>query len=408
MQTESVTLSFTFSGSLTGDAKNKYPLSLSIFFRIYNGADYADEATASFDLSGNPVILTKTPFLTLARNDFNNQKITFDTDLALGQKVQVYYSYAGGDRKNTILQLNSGAIFSVKAKNQQVLYTQTIQCERIFPDVSQKDLLKDTLQRFGIICQTDTNNKTINFSSLKQIVNNIPNAKDWTQKVVNQGKQVNYQLGNYSQKNWLRYKFDEGVPIDVMPQYFADDFIIIHDKTINPGTPEQDLFVSIFAPSPNRPYYGGTIAQILKIDTSTDANAVDFTISTEPRLLVDNKYSLLGTGKTVMLTDGNGNNRVINDTISTPYFYKPDGNFNLCWNDKALPGLRSTYYPELQKVLQQTKKIVRYVMLTPRDITQLDLLTPIYLQQDGAYFYINKVDSWLKGRPCKVELVRLG
>lgn len=117
----------------------------------------------------------------------------------------------------------------------------------------------------------------------------------------------------------------------------------------------------------------------------------------------------MNIGKTVTLTDGVGTTRVINDIISAPYFYKSDGDYNLCWNDKApLAGLRSIYYPELQKVLQQTKKIIRYILLTPRDITELDLLTPVYLQQDGAYFYINKIDSWRKGQPCKVELVRLG
>lgn len=405
----SVTLSFTFNCKLTGQTNNDQALNAYVFFRIYNGADSADEVKTPFGLMDNPVITRVTGFgAKFGYKEFKNQKISFDTVLAQGQKVQVGYSFGGGDRHNTLFEIYAGSQFQVLVQDQTVLYTQTIQCERIFPDVSQKDLLKDTLQRFGIICQTDINSKTINFSSLKEIVGNIPNAKDWTGKVVNQGKQVNYQLGNYSQKNWLRYKFDEGVPIDVMPRYFADDFITIKDKTINPGTPEQDLFVSIFAPSPNRPYYGGTIAQILKIDTSTDANAVDFSISTQPRLLVDNKYDLRNAGKTVTLTDGVGGNRVINDIISTPYFYKSDGEYSLCWNDKELPGLRSTYYPELQKVLQQTKKIVRYLLLIPRDITELDLLTPIYLQQDGAYFYINKIDSWRKGQPCKVELVRLG
>ena len=47
-------------------------------------------------------------------------------------------------------------------------------------------------------------------------------------------------------------------------------------------------------------------------------------------------------------------------------------------------------------------------MLTPRDIAGLDLLIPIYLAQHNAYFYINKIDSWRKGQPCKIELVKLG
>lgn len=396
------TINLAFSCIMIGRAKGSKPsqLIISINLRDPNGNKNVNSATLNFD----PDIKTGT--FNLASQSFVNQKISYDADLAEGTIINI--NYQTQDSGQTYWVFKAGASLSFVPDNQTVLYGQQVQCERIFPDVSQKDLLKDTLQRFGIICQTDINSKTITFSSLKQIVANIPVAKDWTGKVVNQGKQVNYQLGNYSQKNWLRYKFDNSVGIDIMPQYFADDFITINDKTINPGTPEQDLFVSIFAPSPNRPYYGGTTSQILKIDTSTDANAVDFSIGTEPRILVDNKYNLLNTGKTVTLTDGVGGTRVLNSIISTPYFYKPDGDFNLCWNDKEHAGLRSTYYPELQKVLQQTKKIIRYLLLTPRDITELDLLTPVYLQQDGAYFYINKIDSWRKGQPCKVELVRLG
>jgi hypothetical protein len=89
--------------------------------------------------------------------------------------------------------------------------------------------------------------------------------------------------------------------------------------------------------------------------------------------------------------------------LSVPYFYKPGGEHSLLWED-----LRIAYYPELEKILQQTKKVVRYFLLTPRDILELNLLIPVYLEQDGCYYYINKIDSWRRGQPTKVELVKLG
>jgi hypothetical protein len=139
---------------------------------------------------------------------------------------------------------------------------------------------------------------------------------------------------------------------------------------------------------------------------------MDFSIGVSPRILIDQKTSL-PSGKSVTFTDGTSN-IVVNDVISTPYFYKPEGDYNLCFCDmpgtanNLLPGLKTKYYPELQKVLTQTKKVMRYFLLTPRDILELDLLIPVYLQQDNAYYYINKIDSWRKGQPCKLELVKLG
>ena len=296
-----------------------------------------------------------------------------------------------------------GATLVIESQNTTVQFDQTVQCERIFPDISQKDLLKDTLQRFGIICQTDNATRTVSFNSLRDIVNNIPIAKDWTGKCIDQGKQVSFQLGNYAQANYMKYKEDD----NVLPKGFADAQIDINNTTL-PAT--VDLFQSQFAPTLNRPYVTGQIAQIKMIDNTS--GSMDFSIGVWPRILVDQK-TRLPSGKTVTFTDGT-TNMVVNDIISTPYFYKPEGDYNLCFCDmpgtagSTMPGLKTKYYPELQKVLTQTRKVIRYFLLIPRDILELDLMIPVYLEQDNAYYYINKIDSWRKGQPCKVELAKLG
>ena len=234
---------------------------------------------------------------------------------------------------------------------------------------------------------------------------------DWSDKCIDQGKQVNYQLGNYAQVNSMEYQTDP----NLLPLKFGWDQLIINDQTLN-AVPT-DLIVSKFGPTFNRPYIGGTIAQIITIDdTSAPATGpADFTIGVAPRILVDQKLDLLALGKTVTFIDGTSTPVVVNDVISVPYFYKPDGEYNMCWCDMPgnainvkLPGLKTRYYTELQKILQNTKVIIRYFLLSPNDINGLDLLIPIYLARHNAYFYINKIDSWRKGQPCKVELVQLG
>jgi hypothetical protein len=328
---------------------------------------------------------------------------TLSCDTTLPENGGIYIGYAWEGLSGSNAHIYPGATLLIESQNTNVEFGQTVQCERIFPDISQKDLLKDTLQRFGIICQTDNASKTISFNSLKDIINNIPLAKDWSSKCLNQGKQVNYQLGNYAQVNYMKYKEDD----NVLPLDFANAQINVNDTTL---TATADLFQSQFAPTLNRPYITGTIAQIRMIDNTSDST--DFTIGVSPRILIDQK-TRLPSGKPVTFTDGT-KSTVINDIISTPYFYKPDGDYNLCFcnmpgtTSTPLPGLKTKYYPELQKVLTQTKKVIRYLLLTPLDILELDLLIPVYLQQDGTYYYINKIDSWRKGQPCKVELVKLG
>ncbi len=334
----------------------------------------------------------------LADLDINNAKVSWQTTLPADGGVYISYDWKGETPAR--VDIASGATFTVQSQNQTVQFGQNIQCERIFPDISQKDLLKDTLQRFGIICQTDNASKTISFNSLRDIVNNIPVAKDWSSKCLNQGKQVAFQLGNYAQINYMQYQNDD----NVLPLKFGWSQISIADQTL-PASGE--LFTSPFAPSLNRPYIGGTIAQINMIDPANDSK--DFTISVAPRILIDQKLNISQLNKTVTFTDGK-NTRVVNDVISTPYFHKSDapepepgyGQASLLFDN-----LRKKYYPELEKILTQTKKVVRYILLTPRDILELDLLIPVYLQQDDAYYYINKIDAWRKGQPTKVELVKL-
>jgi len=334
-----------------------------------------------------------------AEIDIFNIKLSFQTTIAQGDTLYMGYVFTG---KTPISVINyAGSTLDIVSQEQKVQFGQSIQCERILPDISQKDLLKDTLQRFGIICQTDNASKTISFNSFRDIVNNIPIAKDWTSRCIDQGKQVSFRLGNYSQVNYMQYKADD----NILPLKFGWSQINIDDQLLPAsGT----LFESQFGATLNQPYYGGTVAQIEMHDDTQEGT--DLSIGVAPRILIDQKFDLRQIGKAVTFTDG-VSTRIVNDVISIPYFYKTDapqlteeyGKGSLLFED-----LRSKYYTELEKILTRSKKVIRYFLLNPRDILELDLLIPVYLQQDGAYYYINKIDSWRKGQPCKVELVKLG
>jgi len=330
--------------------------------------------------------------------DIYKKKLSCEVELEQGQPLEVHYIWMGGNPSHFTIE--PGATFSVKAQNQTLKYTQKVQCERIFPDVSAKDLLKDTLQRFGIVCQTDNATRTVAFNSYNDVVQNIPIAKNWSKKCLDQGKSISFQLGGYAQNNYLKYKADEAV----LPPGFADAVIKVADATL-PAT--ADLFESQFGASLNRPYYGGTITQIKMMDAE---NADDEFSGVTPRILIDQKLDLRTLGKTVTFTDG-VKSVTVNDYISTPYFYKDDApELTLAYGKASLKfdDLRKRYYPELEKILKQTKKVIRYFLLSPRDILELDLMIPVYLEQDSAYYYINKIDAWRKGQATKVELVKLG
>ncbi|WP_214072400.1 hypothetical protein [Mucilaginibacter sp. dw_454] len=394
------------SAYLSGKITGSHPTYLHVAITVHTPGEPDVEAT-SLDFNWDMGTWVRDPGTSggsiTGHLSIPKQTISCELELAIGQSIEVNYTWKGDNP--SYFSIPAGCTFNVLSQNNIVKYTQPVQCERIFPDISQKDLLKDVFQRFGIMCQTNNAAKTISFNTLKDIVDNIPAAKNWSARCLDQGKTISFQLGNYAQANNLKYKSDDAIT----PVAFADDVIKVNDTTLQATV---DLFESQFAPTLNRSYIGGTIAQIKMIDT--DSDSTDFSIGVSPRILVDQKLNINSLQKTVTFTDGSSI-RVVNDIISTPYFYKPDGQYNLCFGDmpaagqtSKLQGSRTKYYPELEKVLKQTKKVVRYFLLTPRDILEIDLLIPIYLEQDSAYYYINKIDSWRKGQPTKVELVKLG
>lgn len=336
--------------------------------------------------------------------DIYNAIISFQTTIAQGGGVYVGYQWHG--RVGSYAYIYPNATFEIKSQNQSVQFGQMVQCERIFPDVSQKDLLKDMLWRFGIICQTDDYSATITFSSLGDIVNNIPTAKDWSSKLINQGVQVSTNPGSYSQINYMEYQVDPNNGLTLIPLKKWWSKIIIKNKTLSAIA--QDWVVSMFGGSLNRPYYGDSIAYIQMVDPTDTQKS--FSVSVAPRILIDQKLNIGALQRSVRFTDNPtgdlndpAHNVIINDIISVPYFDKPGGQYSLDWEK-----LRLLNYPALEKVLNNYKKISDYFLLSAKDIAELNLLVPIYLEQYSSYFYINKVNSWIENVPVKIDLIKLG
>ncbi len=321
-------------------------------------------------------------------NYFYNQPLIFDIDLQVGDKIRAVIEIPGSFVPRGIIY--AGATLTITNTAADLAYGQEIDAEMIFPDISQKELLKDTFQHFGIICSSNPNKKEIAFNHFDDIIKNIPKAKDWSKKVVDQGKTTFFQLGSYAQNNDMICKPDDNVPAKL-----GKSSIPIDDLTLPLQT---NIIESIFAASVGSTINGFSCALIKKLETT---DATDFTISTQPRLLIDNKVDLSQTGKIFSFTDG-GVPVNVSGIVSLPYFENPAIEESLSFDY-----LRKTYYQAIQRLLHRPKKIGAFFILSPIDIAELDLMIPVYLEQESSYFYINKVSNWIKGRPTQVELVKL-
>ena len=69
--------------------------------------------------------------------------------------------------------------------------------------------------------------------------------------------------------------------------------------------------------------------------------------------------------------------------------------------------LLNYYNPFYSQMLVKYRKLTLYIVLDSYNIQQFQPLVPVYLDQFGAYFFVNKIDGFKENYLTKVELVRL-
>ena len=74
----------------------------------------------------------------IAHKTFETQTLSASTALTPGDKISIRYEFFGDQPASFIFY--KGATFTIASQNQSVKYTQTVQCERIFPDISSERL----------------------------------------------------------------------------------------------------------------------------------------------------------------------------------------------------------------------------------------------------------------------------
>jgi hypothetical protein len=254
--------------------------------------------------------------------------------------------------------------------------------------------------------------KIVYFHQFKKLYDNKPRAKNWTNKIDMRSRKVEYKVGSYAQKNVLKYKEDKNDKEFILNS--ADGSLTVADENL---ATKKDLFSLIVAGTyETSQYLGGLQAPIIrKIKALPDPDD-SFSVSTEPRLLYDFVMPGEPDGSgplAVPITLTDGTTTVTQDTqIPLPYFatippaltlsFGPIGR-SLAWQNLLI-----YYYKELSLMLDKAKVLQVEAEITPQDIAELDQLTPIYLDQEAAYFYLNLLDKFVNdGRKSSLELIRL-
>lgn len=256
------------------------------------------------------------------------------------------------------------------------------------PDLTQIEFIKLVCNIFGLIPDVTARDKKIKFWNYNDLYDNIPNARDWSAYLSEQDDETEYKFGDYAQRNYIKYKESKDVIIGN-----GDATIEIDDTTLPtekdvvqfPVSTCDEVTIDFTAPTVN-------VSRIA-------FNNIDNTGIYKANNSIDSRivYVKEATGKTFKVWDTVAMN-VNSISISNPKIASSLG---------VSGSYIVTNYGGLSRLLTKTNLRRAKFNLPVYEVAGLKHYIPIYLSQYKAYFYVNKINNYIPGQLCIIDLIKL-
>jgi hypothetical protein len=205
-------------------------------------------------------------------------------------------------------------------------------------------------------------------------------ADDWSEKFHFLNNEE-YSVGDYGQRNYLKYKYD------IEADTYADGVIQINDKTL---PFENDAYERIFkAPSNSQYQVENETLKLMKLYEIEESKIKP--IKTVPYIF----YAQEKTG-TFEYKIGES----INYTYNGSYFLATFKDLN--WSEQLAKD-----YAVFKNILTRAKKIEVSLSLNELDIKELDFFKLKFIKQLGGYFYLTKVIAFTNSEITKCEMIKV-
>ncbi len=229
------------------------------------------------------------------------------------------------------------------------------------PSIKLIDFIKSIAYMLGVFAVPGENND-INFVSFDSVINNKNNAVDWSSRILpndygDVARNISYQLNDFTQKNWFRYKDDDGVTGNY------DSFIVVENRAL---VYERDAVSLPFSACDAL----GDVASI-PLYSYNDDGELEYDSGVNPRI-------------------------VLYDSETRSCVFYP-----LRWEE-----LIQQHYASYQEVVRQPKVVKEQVLLSAPELAVLDLLKPVYIRKYGSYFAIVNVKT-KENNISEVELLKI-
>jgi hypothetical protein len=341
---------------------------------------------------------------------------------------------------NYQIQINATTKFNtLNVDCEHTAFECEVPCGINLPDITQKEFLKSLAYMHCLLFIADNIKKTIHFIRFSDIIKNKRIAYDWSDKLdlsKEREPELKFKFGKYGQSNYLRYKEDEEVELEL-----GDDFFVFDNKML---PVEKTLITMPFAATESNTCLAGIVCakiecqeinkgHILDMDDGltyyslNGINWLHYTSATEiitvwffhgdsvgvgarfdqpiitkqpsSRILAVKKVADVGAD--IRFYEGSYSSYTGEDeNINIAYFIHPS------YGDISFNKLIDDYYQEFINVMNKPKVLTAYFKLSPIDILQFDFSIPVWIDYYQSYFYVNKIEEY-RGEITLVELIKI-
>jgi hypothetical protein len=274
----------------------------------------------------------------------------------------------------------------------KIVYGSYVTPRLYLPDMTQVEFIKMICNMFGLIPEVSARDMSIKFWNYSELYDNFSHARDWSAYLSEREDEAEFKFGDYAQYNYLKYKEsgdvlkDNGTGIMIV----EDETLVLQKDALTLNISTCDEVIIAFTD----PVATSRIAFNNWYD---DAGLYKANDSIDPRIV----YIKEATGKELVLWDAVD----VNGVPTGNHVHIPDP-LMATSIDIAFSTL-VYHYGSLSRMLTRTNLRRCKFNLPVYEVAGLKHYIPIYLSQYKAYFYVNKINNYVPGKLCIIDLIKL-
>lgn len=240
------------------------------------------------------------------------------------------------------------------------------------PEISATDFILTIANQYGLIFEQDQTNNRIRIFQFGNVVNNIPQSIDWSNKIdLEEKPTISTLFENYTRNNFLNYAPDDNDTYLIRAGDFANGNIIVDFG--KPNT-ETIIFESAFSPVIRLETFANGVvgAGVLELAYIPIFEGLSFNE-------VNGRMAYVDFDSTSLITIAG---------ITEPV--QP----NVYFEQLTFSNLITEYYPLYKFILNNSKAVDCLLRINNLDIANLDFSKPIWIDHFNAYFYINEIAQY--------------